>query len=154
MAPSVDPALTRGVGPRDAVFANHLVVIDGLVVGGWRRVPGKRDMGVVPTLLRALSTGEKAGLASACEAYGRFLALPVTMTPPRRAGAKARSGPNVPNVPSTGRARARAAMSPAAPPTRPRNMSHCASQTSPWDPRNACPTSDATTYVDHHSMNS
>ncbi len=103
--PSVDPALTRGVGPRDAVFANHLVVIDGMVVGGWRRVPGKRDMGVVPTLLRALSAGEKAALARACEAYGRFLALPITMTPPRRAGAKARSAPD---VPSTGRARARA----------------------------------------------
>jgi hypothetical protein len=102
--PSVDPVLTRGVGPRDAVFANHLVVIDGVVVGGWRRVPGKRGMAVVPTLLRALSAPEKAALARACEAYGRFLALPVTMTPPRRAGAKARSA----LAPSTGRASARA----------------------------------------------
>jgi hypothetical protein len=99
---SVDPALTRGLGPRDAVFANHLVVIDGVVVGGWRRLPGKRGMGVAPTLLRSLSAVEKAALARACEAYGRFLAMPVTMTPPRRAGAKAR------HAPSIGRARARA----------------------------------------------
>ena len=65
---SVDPALTRGLGPRDAVFANHLVVIDGVVVGGWRRIPDKRGMVVAPTLLRALSAGEKAALARACEA--------------------------------------------------------------------------------------
>ena len=99
---SVDPALTRGLGPRDIVFANHLVVIDGVVVGGWRRVAGTRAMGVAPTFLRALSPAEKAALARACEAYGRYLALPVTMAAPRRAVAQAR------RVPSTGRARARA----------------------------------------------
>ena len=99
--PSVDAALTRGVGPRDAVFANHLGVIDGLVVGGWRRVPGKGGMIVAPTLLRALSAAEKAVLARVCAAYSRFLALPVTLAPARRrAGAAARSAA------STGRARA------------------------------------------------
>ena len=100
--PSVDRALVRGLGPTDAVFANHLVVIDGVVVGGWRRIPEKRGMVVAPTLLRALSAGEKAALARACETYGRFLALPVTLAPARRAGA------GVPSAPSTGRARARA----------------------------------------------
>ena len=102
---SVDPALTRALGPRDIAFANHLVAIDGVVVGGWRRVPGTRAMVVAPTFLRALSPAEKAVLARACEAYGSYLALPVTMAAPRRAVAKARS---VPNVSSTGRARARA----------------------------------------------
>jgi hypothetical protein len=95
-AASVDPALVRGLGPRDMVFANHIVVIDGVVVGGWRRTQAKAGIAIAPTLLRKLTRAETTALAAARDRYGRFLALPVTLAPARRAGAGARS---------TGRAR-------------------------------------------------
>jgi hypothetical protein len=81
---SVDRELTRGIGPRDAVFANHIVVLDGQVIGGWRRTErtskGKPSIAVAFKLLKRLARAEKAALDEALERYRRFTGAPVTVT--------------------------------------------------------------------------
>jgi hypothetical protein len=81
--PSVDAALVRGIGPRDAVFANHIVVLDGIVVGGWRRTQDKRGVAVTLTLLKKFGPKQKRALARALRHYGTFLATPVTVAETR-----------------------------------------------------------------------
>jgi hypothetical protein len=76
---AVDPAIGRKVGARDIVFANHVVVLDGQVVGGWRRTVGSAGVVVALKLLSKLSRDQKAALALAVERYRRFLGLPVTL---------------------------------------------------------------------------
>jgi hypothetical protein len=80
---SVDRDLTRGIGPRDVVFANHIVVLDGLVVGGWRRTQDKRGVAVTLTLLKPLGRAQKQALARALKSYSSFLASPVTVAETR-----------------------------------------------------------------------
>ena len=60
------------------------------------------------------------------------------------------TGERVAPAPSIDRAGARRAASTIAAPTSASNMSHCASQTSPCEPRKAWPASDATSSVTHH----
>jgi hypothetical protein len=80
---SVDAELTRGIGPRDIVFANHIIVLDGLVIGGWRRTEktskGKSAITVTFRLLRRLARAEKAALDEALEGYRRFTGAAVTV---------------------------------------------------------------------------
>jgi hypothetical protein len=80
---SVDRDLTRGIGPRDIVFANHIVVLDGQVVGGWRRTEktskGKLDVAVTLRLLKRLARAENAALEEAVERYRRFTGATVTL---------------------------------------------------------------------------
>lgn len=76
---TMDPAVVRQVGPRDTVFANHIVVLNGQVVGGWRRIPEKVGVTVALTLLKKLAREQEAALALAVERYRRFLGAPVTL---------------------------------------------------------------------------
>ena len=82
---SIDPELVRGVTREDVVFANHLVVVDGIAIGGWRRLPAKRSVAVQPTLLRQLTPRETEALAGATARFSDFLGLPVTLGPVARA---------------------------------------------------------------------
>ena len=70
------PALANGLSPpnwvNDSVGA-HLVVRDGLVIGGWRRAFGRGQVTVTATLFDPLTTDELAALEAAAEKYGRFL---------------------------------------------------------------------------------
>ncbi|OGO54037.1 MAG: hypothetical protein A2V84_09635 [Chloroflexi bacterium RBG_16_70_13] len=60
----------------EAAFAAHLVVRDGMAIGGWKREVTGRDVVVRPDLLTALDPAERLALESAAAAYGRFLDLP------------------------------------------------------------------------------
>jgi hypothetical protein len=57
----------------------HIVVIDGQVVGGWKRTLGRKDVIVELHLLTRLTKAEERAVSSAAEAYGRFLGLPVEL---------------------------------------------------------------------------
>jgi hypothetical protein len=61
------------------VLGAHIVVRDGLVVGGWRRAFGPKRATVTATLLMPFSAAERRALDEAAEAYGRFLELPVDL---------------------------------------------------------------------------
>jgi hypothetical protein len=76
--PVMDEALPRPRGVNDVLGA-HIVVRDGLVVGGWRRrlAPGRATLTV--TLLIRLASAELDALGAAADAFGRFVGLPVDL---------------------------------------------------------------------------
>jgi Winged helix DNA-binding domain len=61
------------------VFYFHVIVRDGLLIGGWRRKVDKREALVVPDLLVDLSEEDRGPLRRAVEGYGRFLGLPARL---------------------------------------------------------------------------
>jgi hypothetical protein len=62
----------------DALTA-HVVVIDGQLVGGWRRTLTKTAVVVGLTLLTRLSDAERRAVDAAARAYGAFLGLSVEL---------------------------------------------------------------------------
>jgi hypothetical protein len=60
----------------DAATAN-VVIVDGQLVGGWKRTITNQGVAVELKLLTRLTTAEEQAVAVAGEAYGKFLALPV-----------------------------------------------------------------------------
>jgi hypothetical protein len=58
------------------VFAAHLVVRNGLAIGGWKRELGPAEVVVRPDILVALDADERAALERAAAAYGAFLDRP------------------------------------------------------------------------------
>jgi hypothetical protein len=65
----------------DALTA-HVIVIDGQLVGGWRRTITTDALALHLKLLTALSPGESRAVAAAARAYGDFLGLPVEVREP------------------------------------------------------------------------
>ncbi|XXY51274.1 winged helix DNA-binding domain-containing protein [Sorangium sp. So ce269] len=74
---TLDPALPSGAG--DALMA-HLVVLDGRVVGGWRRAIQKKAVTLTMNLPLRPKKREKAALQRAVERYSQFLGVPVTVS--------------------------------------------------------------------------
>jgi hypothetical protein len=70
-----DPAM-QGQRWVAEVFAAHLVVRNGMAIGGWKRELSKDEVVIRPDLLVALNPSERAALERASVAYGRFLGLP------------------------------------------------------------------------------
>jgi hypothetical protein len=77
-SPIFDDSLPKGRTIADVLGA-HIVVRDGLVVGGWRRAISADRATVSATLLARLSSAERTALEAAAEAFGRFLGLPVEL---------------------------------------------------------------------------
>lgn len=77
-SPIYDAALPRARNVGD-VLGSHIVIRDGLVVGGWRRALTDRSATVTVTLLVPLSPAERAALDAEAETYGAFLGVPVEL---------------------------------------------------------------------------
>jgi Winged helix DNA-binding domain len=73
-SPIFDPSLPKARNVADVLGA-HIVVRDGLVVGGWRRAIGPKQLTITVTLLAKLSSDECDALASEADALGRFFGL-------------------------------------------------------------------------------
>ena len=73
-----DPKLTRRAPP--GVFDGHLLAIDGLLVGGWRRELGSTQVQVQARPLRRLSRAERQALAASAARYAAFLGLELELT--------------------------------------------------------------------------
>lgn len=78
--PSLDTGAPRALDGWGSALTAHLVVRNGLVVGGWRRTLEKKRVVVKLTLPVVLNPSEQAALEAAAESYGRFLGLPVVLT--------------------------------------------------------------------------
>jgi len=76
---SYDPELGRDVGGREMIFANHLVLLNGIIVGGWRRTFEKRAALVETKLLMRFDAAQRKALAAAADRYGEFLDMPVRL---------------------------------------------------------------------------
>ncbi|MCI0398089.1 MAG: winged helix DNA-binding domain-containing protein [Chloroflexi bacterium] len=77
--PSLDPAVLNNLPPPEEALRAHIIVRNGLVIGGWQRTLQKNEVIVKPKLLIPLNTTGQTALKAAAEAYGRFLGLPVTL---------------------------------------------------------------------------
>ena len=76
--PIFDPSLPRARTIAD-VLGVHIVVRDGLVVGGWKRTAGSAGAVIDMTILLPLSRRDERGLERAIDNYSRFLGLPVVV---------------------------------------------------------------------------
>jgi hypothetical protein len=57
----------------------YIILIDGQIVGTWKRVIGKKSVVVTTNRFRPLTETEEQALAAAAQRYGDFLQLPVTL---------------------------------------------------------------------------
>jgi hypothetical protein len=69
------------LGGRDLleVFYAHVVTVDGMLVGGWKRLSGPGEVVVRLDLLRELSVTEREALEAAAAAFGAFVGMPVRL---------------------------------------------------------------------------
>jgi winged helix DNA-binding protein len=78
-ATSFDPLLKKQLRPNDDVFNAHIIVLNGKVIGGWRRTIKKDEVTVNANLLLKLTKAEKGALRVAAERYGQFLGKSVVI---------------------------------------------------------------------------
>ncbi|MGZ8456978.1 MAG: winged helix DNA-binding domain-containing protein [Gemmatirosa sp.] len=64
---------------RGEVLSAHIVVLDGQVVAGWRRVPRARAISAVVTPVVPLGPGDRDAIARAAARYAAFLGAPVAL---------------------------------------------------------------------------
>jgi hypothetical protein len=77
--PSLAPGVAGKLKTRPDLVANHIVVLDGRVVGGWRRLEAKRAMTIETTLVARLDAGARASLRAAAARFQSFLDMPVKL---------------------------------------------------------------------------
>ena len=68
----LEPQHAKKVLPGGGIFA-PTIVVDGQVVGTWKRAVKKSQVLITPAPFRPLTAGERHGLAVAAEGYGAFL---------------------------------------------------------------------------------
>jgi winged helix DNA-binding protein len=70
---SINPSLQKHSGPSDGVFNAHIIVMNGQVIGGWRRTIEKDKVTITANPLMELGNAEQRALRQAAERYGEFL---------------------------------------------------------------------------------
>jgi hypothetical protein len=75
-------ALASDPTARVAIVFNHVVLLDGQVIGQWRPASGKDSVVIETSMRRPLRRAEAAALEAASLRYGRFLGVPVTLGAP------------------------------------------------------------------------
>jgi hypothetical protein len=78
-AASLAPGVAATFTVRPEMVANHIIIVRGRVVGGWRRLPGKRAMVVETALATRLDGAAREALRAAAARFANFLGLPVTL---------------------------------------------------------------------------
>jgi Winged helix DNA-binding domain len=78
LLPCFDECHVAYVGPRAAPLNVHTIVVDGTVVGTWRRTLSSRGVRVEVRLSRRLNKQERQALGREVERYGAFLGLPAS----------------------------------------------------------------------------
>jgi hypothetical protein len=63
----------------DPAFIAHIIIIDGQIVGGWRRTLKKQAVILELTLIPPLKKAQERAVAEAANRYGEFLQLPMEM---------------------------------------------------------------------------
>jgi hypothetical protein len=63
----------------ESALIGNVIVLNGQLVGGWRRTLSKKEVLVETTLIPKLGKAEKQLIEDAAERFGRFLNLPVSI---------------------------------------------------------------------------
>jgi Winged helix DNA-binding domain len=79
-AATLDPALRARLSRAQGVLANHLVALDGRVIGGWRRTFEQGHAVLSPTLLTPLTGPQRTALQTAATHYAHYLRLPTRIS--------------------------------------------------------------------------
>ncbi len=74
-----DMSHTKKLDQRGNILFNHTIVIDGQVVGTWKRTIKKDAVIVTPSLFISLNEAETRALAASVNRYGVFLEMPVSL---------------------------------------------------------------------------
>jgi hypothetical protein len=77
---ALDPAFAQRVCPGGNGVFFPTIVVDGQVVGTWKRTLKKDKIVMTPSPFYGLSGTEHDGFAEAAEHYGAFIGLPVTVS--------------------------------------------------------------------------
>jgi hypothetical protein len=77
--PSLDPRTPHALQGWGNALTAHLIVVNGLVVGGWRRSVQPQQVVLQLALPIPLRKTEVTALKRAAEAFGKFLGLPVVI---------------------------------------------------------------------------
>lgn len=75
---AVEPGYVQLFMQRNVVFS-HFVVVDGRVVGSWKRTFEKKTVVITLRLFEPWGEAQAQALRAAAERYGRFLGLPVRL---------------------------------------------------------------------------
>jgi hypothetical protein len=88
-ASALDPRMSRSLGARESILANHVVSGSGHIVGDWQRTLQRGQVTVQVQLSTPLADDAHAALVAEADRYGRFLGLPARLqvTVARRAKA-------------------------------------------------------------------
>jgi hypothetical protein len=73
---------TEHLDARGNILFHHTIVLDGQIVGIWRRILTKRGVTVEATPFTPLDADEALAVAVAVEGYGRFIGLPAALRTP------------------------------------------------------------------------
>ncbi len=74
-----DASHTKRLDARGDILANHSIVIDGRIVGIWRRTLTKNAVVIESDLFTPLTRAQKQSFSEAAKRYGAFLGLPVVL---------------------------------------------------------------------------
>ena len=69
-----------GLDENNPAFIAHIIIIDGQIVGGWRRTLRKDSVIIKLNPITNLTGAEKQAIRGAANLYGKFLGLPVEIT--------------------------------------------------------------------------
>ena len=72
-------AAQAGIERNDQALLANVVLLDGQVIGGWKRTLEKEKVQVETSLFMKLDTREEQALVDATECFGKFLGLPVLL---------------------------------------------------------------------------
>jgi len=72
-------ARRAGIKGDDPALIAHIIIMDGQIVGGWRRTLKRDEVLVETSLITKLTEAEKHAITDAAERFGRFLGLPVLL---------------------------------------------------------------------------
>ena len=75
-----DVARQAGIRGNDPSLIAHIIILDGQIVGGWRRTFKKDGILVETSLITKLLMAEKQALTDAVKRFGRYIGLPVSLT--------------------------------------------------------------------------
>ena len=75
-----DASHTKKLDPQGNVLFNHTMVLDGRVVGTWKRTLQKDAVIITPSLFTPLNKAETRAFAAAANRYGAFLDRSVNVT--------------------------------------------------------------------------
>jgi hypothetical protein len=78
-SPAFDPSLFTDASTADRVLAGHILVVEGRVMGGWRRLIDKGLVTVEVEPLAPLGAAQEEALQAEVERYAGFIGMPASL---------------------------------------------------------------------------